>query len=138
MGTTFVPGHLAILFSLGTSVYLPEDDQNACIFVLTTPPFRLLRWLSGKESTCQCRRPGFCLWVGQIPWRRKWQPTPVFLPGKSHGQRSQMGCSPWGRKRVGHNLVTKQRKDTIHLLFYTILSFLLSFFLSPTMVKNDP
>ena len=49
-----------------------------------------------------------------------------------------MGCSPWGRKRVGHNLVTKQQKATIHLLFYTILSFLLSFFLSPTMVKNDP
>ena len=48
----------------------------------------LLRWFSGKESTCQCRRCGFDPWVGKIPWRRKWQPTPVFLPGKSHGQRS--------------------------------------------------
>ena len=37
-----------------------------------------------------------------------WQPTPAFLPGKSHGQRSLAGYSPWGRKRVGHNLVTKQ------------------------------
>ena len=45
-------------------------------------------WLSGKESTCQCRRHGSNPWVGKIPWRRKWQPTPVFLPGKSHGQRS--------------------------------------------------
>ena len=35
-------------------------------------------------------------WVGKIPWSRKWQPTPVFLPGKSHGQRSLVGCSPWG------------------------------------------
>ena len=37
-------------------------------------------------------------WVGKIPWRRKWQPTPVLLPGKSHGQRSLVGYSPWGRK----------------------------------------
>ena len=37
-------------------------------------------------------------WVGKIPWRRKWQPTAVFLPGKSHGQRSLAGYSPWGSK----------------------------------------
>ena len=37
-------------------------------------------------------------WVGKIPWRRKWQPTPVLLPGKSHGQRSLVGYSPWGHK----------------------------------------
>ena len=37
-------------------------------------------------------------WVGKIPWRRKWQPTPVLLPGKSHGQKSLIGYSPWGRK----------------------------------------
>ena len=36
--------------------------------------------------------------VGKIPWRRKWQPTPVFLPGKFHGQKGLVGCSPWGRK----------------------------------------
>ena len=41
-----------------------------------------------KESACQCRRPGFDPWVGMIPWRRKWQPIPVLLPGKSHGQRA--------------------------------------------------
>ena len=43
----------------------------------------LLSWCSGKESACQCRRRGFDPWVGKIPWRRKWQPNPVFLPGKS-------------------------------------------------------
>ena len=62
-------------------------------------------WLSGKESTCQCkrlRRHGFDLWVGKIPWRRKWQPTPVFLPGKFHGHRSLTGYSPYGR-RVRHD-----------------------------------
>ena len=40
-------------------------------------------WLNGKEPTCQCRRPGFDPWVGKIAWSRKWQPTTVFLPGKS-------------------------------------------------------
>ena len=59
------------------------------------------RWLSGKESHCHrrsCRRPGLHPWIGKIPWRRKWQPIPVFLPGESHGQRSLAGYSPRGRK----------------------------------------
>jgi len=41
---------------------------------------------------------GFDSWVGKIPWRRKWQPTPVFLPGKFHGQRNLAGYSPWDCK----------------------------------------
>ena len=48
--------------------------------------------------TSQCRRPGLDPWVGKIPWRRKWQPTPVFLPGESHGRRILVGYSSWGRK----------------------------------------
>ena len=61
----------------------------------------LPRWLSGKKIYLQFRRHrrcGFNPWVGKIPWRRKWQPTPVFLPGKSQGQRSLAGQSPWGPK----------------------------------------
>ena len=50
---------------------------------------------------------GFYPWVRKTPWERKWQPTPVFLPGKSHGQRNLVGYSPWGRKRVIHDLATK-------------------------------
>ena len=46
---------------------------------------------SGTEPTCQGKRPGFNPWVGEMPWRRAWQPTPVFLPGDSHGQRSLAG-----------------------------------------------
>ena len=49
--------------------------------------------------------------IRKIPWRRKWQPTPVFLPGKSHGQRSLVGCSPWSHKRVRHDLGTKQKQQ---------------------------
>ena len=48
----------------------------------------------------QCRRLGFNPWVGKIPWRRKWQPTPGFLPGESHGHRSLVGYSPWGHKEL--------------------------------------
>ena len=55
---------------------------------------------SGKESTCQCRRHGFDPWVRKIPWNRKWQSTPVFLPGKFHGQRSLAGYSPRGCKEL--------------------------------------
>ena len=50
-------------------------------------------------------------WVRKIPWRRKWQPTPVFLPGNFHGQRSLADYSPWGHKRVGHDLATKRQQQ---------------------------
>ena len=49
-------------------------------------------------------------WVGKIPWRRKWQPTPVFLPEKSHGQKSLTSYSPRGHKRVWQDLVTEQQR----------------------------
>ena len=64
------------------------------IIAYTTIKYGLSRWLSATESTCQCRRLGFHPWVRKIPWRRKWQPNPVFLPGESHGQRSLVGYSP--------------------------------------------
>ena len=60
-------------------------------------------WLSSKQSACQCRshrRLGFNPWVRKIPWRRKWQSTPVVFPGRSHGQRSLAGYSPWSGKRL--------------------------------------
>ena len=58
-------------------------------------------WLRWQRICLQCGWPGFDLWVRKIPWRRKWQPTPVFLPGQSHGQRNLVGSSflawkiPW-------------------------------------------
>ena len=54
-----------------------------------------------KEPVCKCRRQkrrGFDPWVEKNPWRRKWQPSLVFLPGESHGQRSLAYYSPWGHK----------------------------------------
>ena len=67
---------------------------------------RIPRWHSGKESICQHRRRSFDPWVRKIPWSRKWQPTPVFLPGESHGQRSLAGSSPWGCQESDKNKVT--------------------------------
>ena len=64
--------------------------------------------LSGKELARQCRRCRFDPWVGKMPWRRKWQLTWVFFPGKSHGQRNLARYSSWSC-RVGHDLVTKQQ-----------------------------
>ena len=53
----------------------------------------------GEESAClQCERPGFDPLIRKIPWRSKWLPTPVFLPGKFHEQRSLVAYSPWGCK----------------------------------------
>ena len=58
----------------------------------------LLWWLSGKESTCNAGDNGFSPWVRLIPSRRKWQPTPVLLPGESHVQRSLAGYSQRSHK----------------------------------------
>ena len=69
-----------------------------CMYLCGVP-----RWCSGKESTCQCRkhkRYRVYLWIGKIPWSRRWQPTPIFLPGKFYGQRSLAGCSIWSCKEL--------------------------------------
>ena len=75
------------------------------------------------EPQEKCGRPGFNLWVGKIPWRRKWQPTPVLLPGKSHGRRILVGYSSWGGKKSD---TTEQLYFPIagSILFQRCLSFL--------------
>ena len=73
---------------------VPTKENN----LRSHPLHRHPRWLSRKEPSCQCSLCGFNPWVRNIPWRRKWQPTPVFLPGESHGQKSLAGYSPWDRR----------------------------------------
>ena len=85
------------------------SDLFACYFCIMGLP----RWRSGKESAYQCRRyrrHRFDLWVGKIPWSRKWQPTSTFLPGKFHGQRSLVSYSPWGCKESD----TTEHASTAH------------------------
>ena len=74
-------------------------------------------WLSGKSSACQCRRCIFDPWVEKIPWRRKWQLTSVLLPGKSHGQRSLAGHSPWCSK--SHTRLSNWTTETC-VIYFTI------------------
>ena len=92
-----------VLFSFPAAHLQYIDKLFTCFYTHLWVFLRLPRWLSDKESTCQCRshrRRGFNPWVGKIPWRRAWQPTPEFLPEKSHGQRSLVGYSPWGCKKL--------------------------------------
>ena len=80
-------------------------EGRVCLFVCEGFP----RGASGKEPACQNRRQkrcGYDPWVWMIPWRRKWQPTPVFLPGKFHGQKRLMGYSPFGPKESDTTEVT--------------------------------
>ena len=79
----------------------PGSHSQEFNVLVTVIHIGLPRWLSGKEPACQCRTCrgcGFDPWVRKIPQRRAWQPTPVFLPGESHGQRSLVGYSPRDRK----------------------------------------
>ena len=69
-------------------------------------------------------------WVGMIPWRRKWQPTPEFLPGESHGQRSLGGHSPWSLKRAGHDWLTSLLGTDAMIFVIWMLSFKPTFSLS--------
>ena len=73
---------LHIFIASMTMVIFPRSVLRVCVFNCVLP-----RWHSGKESTCQCRtcqRLGLNPWVKKILWRRKWPPTPVFLPGEFH------------------------------------------------------
>ena len=115
------PQYLSISQHLSQWLAIMSPDCTVSIYKARTVVLRILVYpahrgfpggTSGKEPMCQCRRHkrrGFYPWVGKISWRKKWQPIPVFLPGKSHGQRSLMGYSPQQHKRVSHNLSTKQQ-----------------------------
>ena len=89
-----------------------------------------LSWcLSHKESTFHCRRHEFNPQVGKIPWRRAQQPTPILLPGGSHGQRSLAGCSPWGHKESdttwplnSNNIVSPLLFQPLEIIVYNKLA----------------
>ena len=74
--------------------------SNETIIITTTTGFP--GGSDGQESACKVKNP----WVRKIPWRKKWQPTPVFLPGEFHGQRSLVGYSPWSHKESDTTLIT--------------------------------
>ena len=82
---------------------------------------------SAKESTSQYKRCGVSPWVCKIPWRRKWHPTPVFLPGYTHGQRRLLGFSPWGCKeqqRAEHLQIVTITVNVRHVTFQWLIKYL--------------
>ena len=81
------------------------------------------RWLSDKRIRFPMQEMKVRSQVGKVPWRRKWQPTPVFLPGKSHGRRSLVGYSPWGHKIVRHNWASQQQQWFSHCFLSTEVNF---------------
>ena len=78
------------------------NSHNRHIYIYGLP-----WWLRPEIIHLQCRRPGFNPRVGKIPWRRKWQPTPVLLPGESHGLRNLAGWSGVTESRTGLNTCTR-------------------------------
>ena len=72
-----------------------RTDLEICRGMLCFSGGSAVKNLSAVQDT-----HGFDPWVRKIPWRRAWQPTAVFLPGECHGQRSLMGCSPWGHTEL--------------------------------------
>ena len=96
-------------------------------FILTEGLPWWLRWLS---ICLQGRRSGFNPWVGKIPWRRKWQPIPVLLPGKSHGQRILIGPSSWGLKEL-------DMTERLHFHFYTYWNCYINLFYSKGLLPGS-
>ena len=91
---------LSFTISLSLLKLMSIESLTTSDHLILCRPFlksKVFPWWLRRYSIClQCGRPGFDHWVRKILWRRKWQPTPVLLPGKSHGRKSLVGCSPWG------------------------------------------
>ena len=77
-----------------------DGSVHLCLYTHLHTHTQRLRFILRSWLAQLCRKRGFDPGVGKIPWRRKWQPTLVFLPGKSHGQRSLVGYSAWGPKEL--------------------------------------
>ena len=96
----FIVFDLSLWFAWSLTLLWPKIKPYLALSLSTE---WLPRWLNFREFACQCRRlrsHGFNPSVEKIPWRRERQPTPVFLPGKFHGQRSPVGYSSWGPKEL--------------------------------------
>ena len=131
-----VSPYVSFMCWMTLSVCFPEPFEKGCvcvyiythihvhmyiyIYIRGLPGASVVKNLPAIPETCRRRR--FDAWVAKIPWRRKWQPTPVFLSRESHGQRNLGDYSPWGL-RVRHNWATEHTYTHIyiHITFYIIL-----------------
>ena len=110
--------YVLVFWPRGILAYWPGIEPTPSALedrVLTSGPLGIPGGACGKESASQCRSRGRCRfdpWVGKIPLRRKWHPTPVFLPEKFHGQRSFVGDSSWGHKES--DTTKRLNRQSIH------------------------
>ena len=115
------PHHIQLFLSISYEAIILKILKSTCYsethFVLQVKRLCKMQWTSLVAQWwrihMQCTRCGFDHWIGKSPWRTKWQFTLVFLPGKSHGQKS---LRPWGHKRVRPNLMAKQQQHNIQYL----------------------
>ena len=90
-------------------LYMCVCGYVLCVYVICTCRVGLAQWLRRKELNLHCRRWGIDSWVGEDPWRRAWQSTPIFLPGESPWTEEPGGLQSMGLQRVGHD-----RSDSAH------------------------
>ena len=117
-------GCLLLTFQVSAQKAPPGENIPAHLFCLNSSDTGLPWWLRWLSICLQCGRPGFSPWVRKISWRKKWQPTPVFLLGKSHGPRNLGGYSPWGRKELDMTEQLHFLSDTLLFIFIPCISFL--------------
>ena len=106
--------------AVSKSTFCKQDSTQDSSYHHTSRAEKVLKHLRITRICLQCRRPKF----QKILWRREWQPTPIFLPGKSHGQRRLVGYSSWGHKELD---MTEQLSCNAHTLI--LFMFLRSCFL---------
>ena len=112
----------------------PGVSSGFCwYFIIAIFPLRLPRWFSGKEPACQCRRHkrcGFNPWVRKMPWSRRWQPTPVSLPGGLQSTGSQRAGQDWATEHTHTHTLTHTHTHTYtHTHLIPLLSNLFFLFL---------
>ena len=132
------PSTWSVDFSNGRPVrVLVNSNSKSCVKWAMYRSYTVLPHMgfpggSDGRVRLQCRRPAFDPWVGKIPWRRKWQPSPGLLPGKSHGRRSLVGYSPSGCKESD----TTERLHFLLSLNSNIKSILPRFFFKELSTLN--
>ena len=112
---TFIFIEVWLMYNMMSVSGVQDSDS---IFLQIILHFGLPWWLSGKESTCNAGDLGLDPWVGKIPWRNAWQPTPVLLPGESHGPRSLEGQWSIRSQRIAHDW-----RDWAHVPTHSILNY---------------
>ena len=113
-------GHPSFLISLVLCAATKVVSFFLCFLFITFKDFEKFHPFpassNGKESACNAGDLGLIPGVRKIPWRKTWQPTPVFLPGKSHGQRSLAGYSPWSGKELDTTMTNTHAQNELPYL----------------------